>query len=434
MSNEDWRRLGRPSTARSTTTLTFGRACESRGHRYRTALRHRNHRPSLRGAGRARRRAAPWHVRVRDLGSHTPAAAARARSSGHQAALLRRHGQGAAVCLGNQSVAGGRLRSAQRSTKTSCPSSCPRGSCPATRPSSRASEAAPRACADMVARRAASGASVLAAAGTSRGAGSHGTLCRRSDLRERLEAAVSSHLMSDVPLGVFLSGGIDSSALAALVARAQTETAPDLRRRASPNREANELPYARLAAAHIGAEHHEVTVTPSEFFRSPAPRALARRRAHCVSVEHPTLYLLARLAREHVKVVLTGEGADELFLGYNRYRVTQLERASGTAVLGGRCPPPCRRQVRRAVHALPASPRPRGATHVCRARARHPWSVSRELRRLSSAAAAAPPPAPRDVRVPRSLRRRNAATTTRRPADCSTGSAAPTSRRTCSSC
>jgi len=179
---------------------------------------------------------------------------------------------------------------------------------------------------------------------------SGGAASTSGDLRARLEAAVSSHLMSDVPLGVFLSGGIDSSALAALVARATNER---IRTFAVgfADREANELPYARLAAAHIGAEHHEVTVTPSEFFHS-LPHALWHEDEPIAFPSSVPLYLLARLARDYVKVVLTGEGADELFLGYNRYRMTKWNARLGQpywAVV----PPAVRRQVRRAVHALP---------------------------------------------------------------------------------
>ena len=171
------------------------------------------------------------------------------------------------------------------------------------------------------------------------------------DLRARLETAVSSHMMSDVPLGVFLSGGIDSSVLAALVARGVSEPIQTFAV-GFADRDANELPYARLAAAHIGAEHHEVTVTPSEFFQA-LPHALWHEDEPIAFPSSVPLYLLARLAREHVKVVLTGEGADELFLGYNRYRVTKWNARLGQPYWAT-VPPALRRHVRRAVHALPA--------------------------------------------------------------------------------
>src|SRR5205814_10015888 len=83
------------------------------------------------------------------------------------------------------------------------------------------------------------------------------------EVRARLEAAVRTHLMSDVPWGMFLSGGIDSSALAAMMARAVPEP---IRTFAVgfAEVEANELKYARLVADAIGAEHREVLVSPSE--------------------------------------------------------------------------------------------------------------------------------------------------------------------------
>jgi asparagine synthase (glutamine-hydrolysing) len=170
------------------------------------------------------------------------------------------------------------------------------------------------------------------------------------DLRARLETAVSSHLMSDVPLGVFLSGGIDSSVLAALVARATKEPIQTFAV-GFADREANELPYARRAAAHIRAEHHELTVTPSEFFQA-LPHALWHEDEPIAFPSSVPLYFLARLARDYVKVVLTGEGADELFLGYNRYRVTKWNARLGQPYWAA-VPTAVRRQVRRVVHALP---------------------------------------------------------------------------------
>jgi asparagine synthase (glutamine-hydrolysing) len=92
------------------------------------------------------------------------------------------------------------------------------------------------------------------------------------DLRGRLEAAVARHLMSDVPLGVFLSGGIDSTVLAALVARATREPLHTFAV-GFADHDANELPYARLAADRIGSTHHEVMVTASDFFDT-LPQAL----------------------------------------------------------------------------------------------------------------------------------------------------------------
>jgi asparagine synthase (glutamine-hydrolysing) len=171
------------------------------------------------------------------------------------------------------------------------------------------------------------------------------------DLRERLEAAVSSHLMSDVPLGVFLSGGIDSSALAALAAR-QTSEPLQTFAVGFAEAEANELPYARLVATHIGATHREVMMTPESFFAA-LPHALWHEDEPMAFSSSVPLFSLARLARRHVKVVLTGEGADELFLGYNRYRVTRWNARLGRPYWA-LMPRAARRAVREAVRRLPA--------------------------------------------------------------------------------
>ena len=173
---------------------------------------------------------------------------------------------------------------------------------------------------------------------------------RACGLRSRLEAAVERHLMSDVPLGVFLSGGLDSSALAAMVARATRGPLQTFAVGFS-EREANELPYARQAAAHIGAEHHEVTVTPGEFFAA-LPRLVWHEDEPIAFPSSVPLYFVAQLASRHVKVVLTGEGADELFLGYNRYRVTQWNARLGPAWWSV-TPRGVRDRVRRLLDAVP---------------------------------------------------------------------------------
>ncbi|MBI4477556.1 MAG: asparagine synthase (glutamine-hydrolyzing) [Acidobacteria bacterium] len=170
-------------------------------------------------------------------------------------------------------------------------------------------------------------------------------------LRSDLEGAVERHLMSDVPLGVFLSGGIDSSALAALVARA---TCDRIRTFAVgfTDKDASELPYARMAADHVGAHHHEVTVPPAQFFKA-LPHLVWQEDEPMAFPSSVPLYFVAALAREHVKVVLTGEGADELFLGYNRYRVTWWN-ARLARVYHGLVPSMIRSHIQRVLGKLPA--------------------------------------------------------------------------------
>jgi asparagine synthase (glutamine-hydrolysing) len=143
---------------------------------------------------------------------------------------------------------------------------------------------------------------------------------RAVQVGERLEEAVGSHLMSDVPLGLFLSGGLDSSGLAALMApmvsgRLQTFAV------GFEDADTNELGYARLAAGAVGAEHREIVVSPDEFFGA-LPRLVWHEDEPIAFPSSVPLHFVSRLARDHVKVVLTGEGADELFLGYSWYRLT----------------------------------------------------------------------------------------------------------------
>ena len=139
--------------------------------------------------------------------------------------------------------------------------------------------------------------------------------------RELLEQCVSSHLMSDVPLGVFLSGGLDSSAVAALTTKIRREPIETFA--VGYGEESfSELPFARQVAEHIGSKHHEVKLSRAEFFRA-LPRLIWHEDEPIVWPSSVSLYFVARLARERVIVVLTGEGSDETLAGYTRYAWTQ---------------------------------------------------------------------------------------------------------------
>jgi asparagine synthase (glutamine-hydrolysing) len=138
--------------------------------------------------------------------------------------------------------------------------------------------------------------------------------------RELLEGAVSSHLMSDVPLGVFLSGGVDSSAVAALmtkIRRVPVETFSVGYSEATYS----ELPYARIVAEHLNSIHHEILISRQDFFEA-LPRLIWHEDEPITWPSSVPLYFVARLARERVKVVLTGEGSDETLAGYSRYAFT----------------------------------------------------------------------------------------------------------------
>jgi asparagine synthase (glutamine-hydrolysing) len=135
--------------------------------------------------------------------------------------------------------------------------------------------------------------------------------------RAMLEDAVSSHLMSDVPVGVFLSGGVDSSAIAALMTNIRGESIDtfSVGYEESPY---SELLYARRVAQHIASRHYEVRVGSEEFFDA-LPTLIFHEDEPLAWPSSVPLYFLARLAREHVTVVLAGEGCDETLAGYARY-------------------------------------------------------------------------------------------------------------------
>jgi asparagine synthase (glutamine-hydrolysing) len=140
--------------------------------------------------------------------------------------------------------------------------------------------------------------------------------------REQLEECVSSHLMSDVPLGVFLSGGLDSSAIAALTTKLRKEPIETFS--VGYGEEAfSELPYARTIAEHLNSQHHEVHLSRDEFFQT-LPRLIWHEDEPIAWPSSVALYFVARLARERVTVVLTGEGSDETLGGYTRYPWTLL--------------------------------------------------------------------------------------------------------------
>ena len=141
-----------------------------------------------------------------------------------------------------------------------------------------------------------------------------------SAYRELLEGAVQSHLMSDVPLGVFLSGGVDSSAVAALMTRIRREPIETFSVGYS-EQSYSELPYARTVAKHINSIHHEVSVSSDDFFNA-LPKLIWHEDEPIVWPSSVSLYFVAELARERVKVVLTGEGSDETLAGYSRYAFT----------------------------------------------------------------------------------------------------------------
>lgn len=144
------------------------------------------------------------------------------------------------------------------------------------------------------------------------------------ELAHLLDQAVSSRLVSDVPFGAFLSGGLDSSVVVALMARHLSQPVKTF---SIGFREAafNELDDARRVATHLGTEHHELMVEPD---------AVALLQDLVWHLDEPfadasavPTYLVAKMAREHVKMALSGDAGDETFAGYSRYlRYLKLHR------------------------------------------------------------------------------------------------------------
>jgi len=139
-----------------------------------------------------------------------------------------------------------------------------------------------------------------------------------ADCRQRLEETVRMRLMSDVPLGVFLSGGVDSSAIAALTARFKQGNSLKTFSVGYDEAQYSELGYAAQVARVIGSDHREVKVSMEEFFDA-LPRLIWHEDEPITWPSSVSLYFVSRLAAEDVTVVLTGEGSDELFAGYERY-------------------------------------------------------------------------------------------------------------------
>ena len=144
---------------------------------------------------------------------------------------------------------------------------------------------------------------------------------------ERFREAVRMRLMSDVPLGMFLSGGIDSAAITAVMSGLVDEPVKTFSV-AFAEREANELEYARIVAQKFRTDHHEVVVSADDLFDA-VPRLVWHEDEPMAHPSSVALNFVSRLAAEHVKVVLTGEGSDETLAGYNRYRATIYNMSLG---------------------------------------------------------------------------------------------------------
>lgn len=174
--------------------------------------------------------------------------------------------------------------------------------------------------------------------------------CQR--LRELLDDAVRSRMVSDVPLGAFLSGGIDSTAVVAYMARHADRPVKTFAIGFGDDPTFNELQHARTASRAYGTEHHEFVVTADA--AELLPKLVVHHDQPFGDSSAIPTYLVARLTREHVTVALTGDGGDELFAGYERFAAARLaERYQKT-------PAAARALVAAALRTLPESTGYRG--------------------------------------------------------------------------
>ncbi len=151
-----------------------------------------------------------------------------------------------------------------------------------------------------------------------------------------LKDSVKCHLISDVPVGVLLSGGIDSTAMLGLAREITDEEICSFTIGFEGQRFADERPYAKLAAGKFGAKHFDLTITAQDYL-SFLPKYIWHMEEPVCEGPAVALYYVSKLASEHVKVVLSGEGGDEAFAGYQNYRnLVWLERIKRRlAVLNG---------------------------------------------------------------------------------------------------
>jgi asparagine synthase (glutamine-hydrolysing) len=138
------------------------------------------------------------------------------------------------------------------------------------------------------------------------------------ELRDQIEAAVKRQMVADVPVGVMLSGGIDSATVATLMREISGQPVHSFTVGFAGDFQENELVQARRSAELIGTTHHEAVISADEFIEF-LPKSVWHLEEPVANPSSLPFYWICRLAREHVKVVLTGQGADEPFAGYGRH-------------------------------------------------------------------------------------------------------------------
>jgi len=193
-------------------------------------------------------------------------------------------------------------------------------------------------------------------------------------LRDMIRAATRRRLVADVPVGAFLSGGVDSSAVVAAMAEASRDPVKTFSI-GFEHDAFDELPYARQVAERFGTEHHELTVRADDI--GIVPRMVRQYGEPFADASAIPCFYLSELTRRHVTVALNGDGGDESFGGYTRYvanrvagRLDQLphalRRLIGTRAegVGGGDPASLPNKIRRLRRALPLSPEDRYRQYV----------------------------------------------------------------------
>lgn len=157
--------------------------------------------------------------------------------------------------------------------------------------------------------------------GNSNGRDCHASAGLEEELLALLDETVECHMISDVPVGFLLSGGVDSTALLSLAAEKSSQPISTFTIGFSSDSVVDERPFARLAAERFGTRHYEISIAPNQF-SDFLPQYVWHMEEPVCQPPAIALYYISKLAGEHVKVLVSGEGGDEAFAGYETYRNT----------------------------------------------------------------------------------------------------------------